>query len=313
MSGFMPPRRSPWFGDSLTSATTQDSGLNCDTNRTICGTTHLWGRPGRYAILCEENVAAGLPAFVQESGQDTSSHSNLDWNFPVNWQSCCKLASPMTKGGPNRPKADPDRLIGEGLHPPTTQIQLVLYATKPLALAGRRHRRAFARCLTSRRRRLLVRLELGRILQLVLGHRDLELHALAIRGRLNLKRGRGECDILRADAEESTDADHIGKNLAVLVEQDVSDIADLLVVHANDIGALELGRKQLIGLLLGDNLALGGGRCGCGRRGWRLLLIGRLRHCRARQQRHRCRRHHESPEHVSISTRFKHWRKGTLR
>src|SRR5215468_157815 len=43
MSGFMPARRSPWFGDSLTSATTQDSGLNCDTNRTICGTTHFVG------------------------------------------------------------------------------------------------------------------------------------------------------------------------------------------------------------------------------------------------------------------------------
>src|SRR5215468_8571839 len=43
MSGFMPLRRSPWLGDSLTSATTQDSGLNCDTNRTICGTTHFVG------------------------------------------------------------------------------------------------------------------------------------------------------------------------------------------------------------------------------------------------------------------------------
>src|SRR5262249_3594315 len=90
----------------------------------FAGPPTLWGRPGRYAILCGENVAAGLPAFVQETRQDTSSRSTPDWNFPVNWQSCCKLAAPTTKGGPNRPKADPDRLTGAGLPPPTTQIQL---------------------------------------------------------------------------------------------------------------------------------------------------------------------------------------------
>src|SRR5215475_13462426 len=35
MSGFTSSARSPWFGDSRTSATTQESGRNSVTNKTI--------------------------------------------------------------------------------------------------------------------------------------------------------------------------------------------------------------------------------------------------------------------------------------
>jgi hypothetical protein len=64
-----------------------------------------------------------------------------------------------------------------------------------------------------------------------------------------------------------------------LSKQHIVDVADLLVVAADDIGALELRCEHLIGLLLGYHLTLGRGcrgRC-------RLCLIGRLRKRRAGQ------------------------------
>ena len=55
-----------------------------------------------------------------------------------------------------------------------------------------------------------------------------------------------ERDVLGADAQEAADADDVGENLAVLVEQDVADVADLLVVGAEHVGALEVRREVLI-------------------------------------------------------------------
>src|SRR6266545_1832568 len=62
MSGFILPLRSPWFGDARTSATTQESGRNSDTNRTIRA-------PGVFSVACltvrntaGENVGCGRGA-----------------------------------------------------------------------------------------------------------------------------------------------------------------------------------------------------------------------------------------------------------
>src|SRR5256885_16648386 len=54
MSGFILPLRSLWFGDARTSATTQESGRNSDTNRTIRA-------PGVFSVACltVRNTAGG--------------------------------------------------------------------------------------------------------------------------------------------------------------------------------------------------------------------------------------------------------------
>ena len=57
--------------------------------------------------------------------------------------------------------------------------------------------------------------------ELVLAHGELELCAFPIGGRNNLERGRGERDVLGADPQETTHADHIRENLAVLIEEEV--------------------------------------------------------------------------------------------
>src|SRR5215207_5173954 len=45
MSGLAPPLRSPWFGDALTWATTQESGRNSDTNSTMTRNTDMFDGP----------------------------------------------------------------------------------------------------------------------------------------------------------------------------------------------------------------------------------------------------------------------------
>src|SRR5262245_34020833 len=45
MSGLPTPLRSPWFGDALTSATTQESGRNWDTSSTIGGSPICFDGP----------------------------------------------------------------------------------------------------------------------------------------------------------------------------------------------------------------------------------------------------------------------------
>jgi hypothetical protein len=47
MSGNAPSVRSLWFGDGLTSATTQESGRNSDTSTTIRETTHAFAKGRR--------------------------------------------------------------------------------------------------------------------------------------------------------------------------------------------------------------------------------------------------------------------------
>src|SRR5215217_1955450 len=97
----------------------------------------------------------------------------------------------------------------------------------------------------------------GRCLQLILGHRQLELHVIFVGGRHHMEGGWHERHVLLADAEEPANSNDIGENLAVLVEQDVRNVANLLVVGADHVGAFQLGRQHLIGFLLRDEFAGG--------------------------------------------------------
>ena len=62
----------------------------------------------------------------------------------------------------------------------------------------------------------------------------------------------GHGDGLRAHSEESADADDVGLDLPGLVEQDVAYVADFLAIGAENVGAFEFRRQQLIGLLRRD-------------------------------------------------------------
>ena len=73
-------------------------------------------------------------------------------------------------------------------------------------------------------------LEVRSLGQLILGHADLQLPVVLVLGQLD--RGRGQRHFLGTDAEEAADAQNKGFDLAVLGEQDVADVADLLVVAA---------------------------------------------------------------------------------
>src|ERR1051325_9308516 len=117
----------------------------------------------------------------------------------------------------------------------TQRLQTQRYAT--LLRCGRGARAAAERpcggaAHTGGLSRLLVGLEVRRFLQLLLGHGQPELVGLVLRlvARHGLEGARSQGYVLRSDAEEAADADDIGFDLAVLVEQDVADITDLLVI-----------------------------------------------------------------------------------
>src|SRR5260221_4708635 len=101
------------------------------------------------------------------------------------------------------------------------------------------------------RARSLIRLEVRRLLELILGHGDFQLVGLVLGlvARHELEGARRQGDVLRADAEEAADADHVGFDLAVLVEQNVAHVADLLLIGPDHVRALELRREELIGTL----------------------------------------------------------------
>ena len=100
-------------------------------------------------------------------------------------------------------------------------------------------------------------------------------------------------------------SDDVGFDLAVLVEQNVAHVADLLAVAANHIGALELGRQILIGLLHHYEIRGPVGAAGLGlvRRGrCRRGRFGTLRHLRKSRRQHerrQCRAEHQFLGHGS--------------
>src|SRR5215207_7631801 len=99
-------------------------------------------------------------------------------------------------------------------------------------VARRRPRGWCGRAHACGRARSLVRLEVRRLLQLVLRHGESELVGLVLGlvARDELERARRQRYVLRADAEEAADAHNVGFDLATLVEQDVAHVTDLLVV-----------------------------------------------------------------------------------
>src|ERR1043166_9221330 len=112
------------------------------------------------------------------------------------------------------------------------RLFLLLVARRP-----RCHRRG--RILAHRRTRRRVRLELGRGFELILAHREAELVIARVPARAQLERRRVDRDLLRADAEDAADADHVGQDLAVLREQDIAAVADLLLIGADHVDAAE--------------------------------------------------------------------------
>src|SRR6516164_7763219 len=130
---------------------------------------------------------------------------------------------------------------------------------------GRRPARAARRAC----RRLVV-LEVRRVLELLLGPAHLELdHSGVIVaaghsgvatsagaaggvGGNRLERVHIDGDALFPDTEEAAHADDQAEDLAVLVEQHVTDVADVRVVRAEDIGAFEFGENPLVRALRRD-------------------------------------------------------------
>ena len=67
------------------------------------------------------------------------------------------------------------------------------------------------------------------------------------RVRHELERLERDRDVLLADAEESADADDERDHLTLLVDQDVVDVANVLIVRAIDARAADVGRHHLVG------------------------------------------------------------------
>src|SRR5262245_24804529 len=105
MSGASPPLRSLWFGEGLTSATTEDSGRNSDA--TITRT----GRRSRLDLRNTKSSSRQAAAIVQKQRCETSSPPQ---RLRQILGCCCRRAAPQNAtAGPacGRPdRATPGRL-----------------------------------------------------------------------------------------------------------------------------------------------------------------------------------------------------------
>src|SRR5262249_25529607 len=164
---------------------------------------------------------------------------------------------------------------------------------------GPRRHAGGRRSATAARRacRRLVILEVRRVLELVLGPADFELDhggivvaadyggiaASAGAAAAGVGGNRLECahidsDTLFTDAEESAHTHNQPEDLAVLVEQHVTHIANVCVVGAEHIGPFELGENPLVRALRRDEFR-GVMRGGVGfrhRRRWRRRFWGHI-------------------------------------
>src|SRR5499427_2361492 len=150
-------------------------------------------------------------------------------------------------------------------------------STWPRRHAGGRRPASAAR----RACRRLVILEVRRVLELLLGpaHFELDHGGVVIAtghggvatsaaatgvGGNGLERARIDGDALFPDAEEPAHTHDQPEDLAVLVEQHVTHVADVCVVRAEHIGALELGENPMVRALRSDEFR-GVVRDGCDR------------------------------------------------
>ena len=65
---------------------------------------------------------------------------------------------------------------------------------------------------------------------MLLCHRDLQLHLVAVAGRQFPELGQVNGDLLGAEAEDAADTHNEGFDLPALIKQDVDNVSDLLVV-----------------------------------------------------------------------------------
>src|SRR5262249_35558661 len=190
MSGASPPLRWLWFGEGLTSATTEDSGRNSDATihaPDVCRS--------RLDLRNTKSSSRQAAAIVQKQRCETSSPPQRLRQIPG---CCCKRAAPQNAtAGPacGRPdRATPGRLSSRLRYsldvPDKYATRSSTPTTRPLVnvsrpsfsascgRSGRPRRHAGGRRPASAARRAcrrLVILEVRRVLELVLGPADFEL------------------------------------------------------------------------------------------------------------------------------------------
>src|SRR5262245_39952323 len=301
MSGASPPLRSLWFGEGLTSATTEDSGRNSDATihaPDVCRS--------RLDLRNTKSSSRQAATIVQKQRCETSSPARARAAVAANPRMLLQASRTPKRDGraglwPTRPcnsgtpfvpltlltrrsRQIRYSLIGPDKHLVNVSRTSLLASCRR---SGRPRRHAGGRRPASAARRAcrrLVILEVRRVLELVLGPADFELDhggvviaaghgGIATRAGAAAAAGVGgnrlECahidgDALFADAEESAHTHDQPEDFAVLVEQHVTHIANVCVVGAEHIGAFELGEDPLVRVLRRDEFrgVMRGGRGG---------------------------------------------------
>src|SRR5262245_47877667 len=171
--------------------------------------------------------------------------------------------------------------------------------------------RPTATCARGRWARWLIASEVLGILELILRRRELQFVRRAILARNDVERVRGQRDFLRANAQETANADYDGFDLSGLVKQDIADVAYFLIVRADNVRALELARKPLTRLLRGYEVQFSRSLGLCGRRAGRFRFrrgsvagrtrwTGCLRERSRRQDGDQRGRQHQFLKHLSL-------------
>src|SRR5262245_61238902 len=151
------------------------------------------------------------------------------------------------------------------------------FAPELAAGRGRTARRLHAArpstaCARGRWARRLIASEVLGIFELILRRRELEFVRSAILARNDVERVWGQRHFLRANAQEAANSDDDGFDLSGLVKQNIADVAYLLIVRADNVGALEFARQPLIRLLRGYEVQFSRALGFCGRRGRRFCF-----------------------------------------
>src|SRR5215813_9683390 len=112
MSGASPPLRSLWFGEGLTSATTEDSGRNSDA--TICAPR---GRLQEPLVHDEKLVASGGGDCAETTMRDKLVCARLRGGCGESADIGCRRAVPLKTRRSGRPVADPTVQLRDAFRP----------------------------------------------------------------------------------------------------------------------------------------------------------------------------------------------------
>ena len=122
--------------------------------------------------------------------------------------------------------------------------------------------------------RVAIILETLGVLQLILGRIHYKM-LLVVLGRLELDGMEGNGNVLLACPEKAADADDEGGGLAVLIQEQIQDLADLVVLRIVDVLLVPFSNRHAVGRNGGQDLRM---RRGFGRlrRGsaWQLGVVG---------------------------------------